>query len=183
MTAYSIVKEPTRVHNDREVRRGYAHADVYSTTNNGFAHVQFKPDGIDETIRKYNAVFQDTRNGSTMIADLQSLENDTEMYDEDCIKPTSYAFARMRELLTRSLGFILSTFPLGTVYPDGSGGMRIDWVHSEKELRLIVPSTESGRQYIWYLCGMEHALVEEVSAQTLGHWLNWLNKDDQRIAE
>ena len=116
-------------------------------------------------------------NEATMTTDVCALENDTEMYDADCIKPTSYAFARMRELLTQSAKCTQSDFPLGTVYPDGSGGLRVDWVRSEKELRLIVPSAEGGRQYIWYLHGMEHALIEDVSAQLLGHWLDWLTAD------
>lgn len=122
-------------------------------------------------------------NCSEMSEDLQALELETELYDEDCIKPTSYAFAHMRNLLTQACMYVCIGFPLGTAYPDGDGGLRVDWVHSEKELRLIVPSEESGRQYIWHMNGMDHSLTEDVTAKNLGYWLDWLINDDEQTTK
>lgn len=118
-------------------------------------------------------------NVTEMQQDLYTLENASQLYDEDCIKPTPFAFKRMRGFLANTF-LVTNNFPFGTIYPDQSGGLRVDWVHADKELRLIVPSVENMRQYIWYMSGTDHGLVDNVSALKLGELLNWLTNDKSK---
>lgn len=101
-----------------------------------------------------------------MIDVLDSLQSDTD-YDEDCPKPTPYAFQVARIMLD---GCKVD----GSVYPDGAGGLRVDWIVGDKELRLIIPAYRSIQGYIWHMQGNEHAIDNDVSMSNLNKWLNWL---------
>lgn len=106
-----------------------------------------------------------------MLSELDVLENETEIYDEDCIKPTPYAFARLRELLKQSAGSKMFAFPSGTVYPDGSGALRAEWMRSNLEVALVVFPEESDQHYIFYKEGQKYNGDYKVTPENLSIYL------------
>ena len=114
-----------------------------------------------------------------MLSDLHDYESTELDYDDETLKPTDYAFARVRSLLSEADTFLQSAFPLGTVFPDGDGGIRVEWVRPSREIKLIVRSAEDKRSYIFHKQGVEYGGDYDVTSETLGCWLNWLNNDEK----
>jgi len=114
-----------------------------------------------------------------LLSDMGGLLQQDSNYNDDFMKPTEYAFTTTWNLLDQASSIVEGLFPLGTVYPDGDGGLRVEWIRPQRELRLIIPSCEEERHYIYHESGAEYAADYNVSAKSLGNWLNWLNQDER----
>ena len=96
-------------------------------------------------------------------------------YDEDNLRPSEYSLAEMRTVLTGSSRVVTGFYPHGDAYPDGDGGMRIEWVGENCELRLIISAASDLPRYIYHERGDEFANDNNVSPESLGKWINWFN--------
>lgn len=105
--------------------------------------------------------------------ELSQLYSDDE-YDEDFLRPTKSAIYRARLWLTK-VSHMLSGLPTGAyVSTDGSGGLRIEWSIEEKNVRLVIAATPSGKSYIYHEAGSEYGVDRNISPETISQWLNWL---------
>jgi hypothetical protein len=117
------------------------------------------------------------RNASliAMLNDIDILVAD-EDYDEECIKPTLSAIEGARTILEGASRYVNGYFPYGTVYPDGDGGLRTEWIEPGCELRLVIPANQNGSHYIYHERNDDFKNDYDVTPIRLGYWLNWLNK-------
>ncbi len=98
----------------------------------------------------------------------------SEDYDDDFLSPAESAVARMRGFLEGASGLLKIAFPVGTIYADGDGGLRLEWIRSERELRLVVSASSQGRSYIYHEQGDDYAADYSPTVSELSKWLNWL---------
>lgn len=112
-----------------------------------------------------------------MLQDLKQLLGDND-YNEDYLKPTNYAVESVESLFTSIKLLLKKPFPRGTIYPDGDGGLRVEWMRDGIELRLIISATEKGKQYIYYELENVYAVEYNVTPNNLSNWLEWFNHND-----
>ncbi len=94
--------------------------------------------------------------------------------DEDDFRAlTDDAAARTRAFL-ESAAVSLNAVPLGTVAADGDGGLRIEWIRLDRELRLVVSASASGRSYLYYEQSESYGADYAPSAGELSRRLRWL---------
>jgi len=117
---------------------------------------QVQPAGLEEMLNQLNLPMQ------------------SEEYDADFLSPTSDAIARMRSLLEGASYFLRSAFPPGTIYADGNGGLRLEWIRPDRELRLVISASAQGRSYLYHEAGADYGADYAPSADKLGRRLNWL---------
>lgn len=117
---------------------------------------------------------------SEMLGQLTALMK-AEDYDEDYIKPTLDAATQMRCFLVAASGFLKIAFPLGTIYADGDGGIRLEWIRPDRELRLVVPASSSGRSYLYHEQGAEYGADYSPSVAELGSRLSWLESFNAKV--
>jgi len=98
----------------------------------------------------------------------------SEDYDDEFHVPTGSAFSRMRGFLEGVSGHLKTALPLGTMYADGDGGLRLEWIRPDRELRLVVSASPEGRSYIYHEQGNDYAADYSPTADALSYWLNWL---------
>jgi len=113
---------------------------------------------------------------STLLSDLAELFQRDD-YDEDFVRPTVHALKTTWGLLATAGTKLGSGIPLGTIYPYGNGGLRIEWIGQEKELRLSISPTAGGQSYIYYEVGDRYDADYNVSASNLANWLRWFNRN------
>lgn len=110
---------------------------------------------------------------SRLYSEISHLFSDDE-YDGDFLRPTDHAVYSAKLLLTKVKN-ILSELPVGGyVSTDGSGGLRVDWSAGEKNVRLIIAGSPSGKSYIYHEAGSEYGVDRNVSPEVTSRWLNWL---------
>lgn len=116
-----------------------------------------------------------------MLTDLQELETDDSPYDADNLKPTETAFHQARELLEAVTLLLPAPLPPGTIYPDTTGGLRVEWNHPNRALALAIRSDSSRRNYIFHTEDEDYGGDYEVTPERLKYWIDWLNKDDTKF--
>jgi hypothetical protein len=95
-------------------------------------------------------------------------------YDDDFLSPTASAADRMRGLLEKSSVLLKIALPIGTLYADGDGGLRLEWIRPDRELRLVIAASPEGRNYIYHEDGSNHGADYSPNVDKLSQWLNWL---------
>lgn len=95
-------------------------------------------------------------------------------YDDEFLRPSAYAFDKSNLLLTK-VSHILSGLPGGGyVSTDGAGGIRIEWSVGEKNVRLIIAESQSGKSYIYHEAGSIYDVDRDISPKSVSKWLDWL---------
>jgi hypothetical protein len=97
-------------------------------------------------------------------------------YDEDEVRPTNYAFSTAWNLLLTAVWHLPHGLPDAVAYTDEDGGIRCEWRHASRQLRLIVPAESHGRHYIYHEEGDNYSAEDPVSPETLAVWLRWLTE-------
>jgi hypothetical protein len=115
-----------------------------------------------------------------LLSDLAGLFRDSEDYNEDFLRPSESALSTAWRMLTDTRAQLDQPFPPGTVYADGNGGLRIEWIRPSRELRLIVRSGEADPHYIYHEFGDLYGTDYVLSAGNLAYWLRWLDEDDHQ---
>ena len=101
------------------------------------------------------------------------LREEVDQPDSSFLAPTDYAISSLLGLLNRVYSS-KDEFPRPRIAPDGEGGIRLNWIQPERELRLVLPATPDQRKYIYHQAGREYAAEYDVSEATLAYWLRWL---------
>ena len=104
-----------------------------------------------------------------LLSQLDAL-TEAEDYDDDFFSPTESAADRMRGFLEGVSG-LSTTVPAGTLYADGDGGLRLEWIRPDRELRLVISASPQGRSYIYHEQGDEYAADYSPTVSELGKWL------------
>ena len=112
-----------------------------------------------------------------LLSDLGALLRSVD-YNEEFSKPTEYAINTAWSLLVEA-NQIRGSLPLGTIYPDGTGGIRIEWIREGIELRSIIPADDQGRGYIYHETGNQYEADYSVSGNNLSYWLEWFNNNER----
>lgn len=108
-----------------------------------------------------------------IFAEFDTIINDNS-YDDEYKKPTDYSVRMMAVILLQSVVGLEIHYPVGDLYADGTGGLRIDWRNGEKQVRLVVPANEDRNIYIYYQNKEDFNGCYDVSGQLLKKFLGWL---------
>ncbi len=115
-----------------------------------------KPDGLSDLLNQLDLLAE------------------AEDYDDDFQPPTESSVARMRDFLENADGPLKVAFPVGTVYADGDGGLRLEWIRPDRELRLVVSASPQGRTYLYHEQGDDYGADYAPSDGKVIRWLTWL---------
>lgn len=116
-----------------------------------------------------------TNNLAPAIDDIFELlfeEDETE--DDREFHPSPAAAKKAVQLISQASSSLQGSFPRSVVFPTGEQGLRIHWTKGNREIRLLVPSTETARTLIYHEQDNEYKLEILNSVETLVHWLKWL---------
>ena len=109
-----------------------------------------------------------------MIGDLVGTVVSNDYDEDDFLRPTDYSINTLWEVLVGAGQQVKSPIPLGSVVADGNGGLRVEWIRSSGEVRLVVAPGRGGKSYIYHECGGKYSVHYNPSAQKLSSWLNLL---------
>jgi hypothetical protein len=104
-------------------------------------------------------------------------EEDEEDEYGEIIIPTEYAIQKAIELVSQAAKLIPDKFFKAWVCSQDSGGIALDWSRSKlgQKVRLVIPSTDSEKIYIYYEIGDEYGIEHNISAKTLSDWILKVN--------
>lgn len=101
---------------------------------------------------------------------LRLLQKDED--EEDQVFPTAYAYDTALTLLL-DVQLQVRKLPRPSVTADETGGIRLQWIGPERQVRLIVPPDSSGREYAYFEIGESYDLEDNPSPATLAQRLRW----------
>ena len=85
------------------------------------------------------------------------------------------AFEQARELLTNATLVLAAEYgakmPYGCASTDSEGGLRIDWLRSDRAVNLVIPAANQKPSYLYHELGPDHAAEYEVTPERLAIWL------------
>jgi hypothetical protein len=110
----------------------------------------------------------------SMLCDLENMLSESDAYDEDFIRPNETAFRRAHDFLMGSADLLSVACPLGSVFPDGDGGIRVEWRARQRHVRLIVPASADKAHYVYYQDGEYYDGEDDVAPSRLAYYLTWL---------
>jgi hypothetical protein len=109
-----------------------------------------------------------------IVINLVALMNDTEEYNEDFLRPTAQVCQVMLQMLFEAKASMTLPFPLGAIYPDGDGGLRIEWDHDGRIVRFVVPAYPDVPPYLYHYSDTSEDTDFSVSPKMLGERLAWM---------
>jgi hypothetical protein len=107
---------------------------------------------------------------------LVSLLQDNDDDGEGALRPTPGAFLTAWNLIMDAYRLMTGPFPKASPGSDEEGGLRVQWSHLGRQVRLVVPGSQQRAPYIYHEEGDDFATEGNVSGQTLAAWLCWLTK-------
>lgn len=113
-----------------------------------------------------------------MLSDLHQTREESADYNEDNLMPTAYAVVRTERLL-KEAARLVPTLTYSDPFPDGDGGIRIEWSVGPRILTLMVARQPDKREYIYFQEGEHYGCEYTVTAETLARYLDWLAKGNQ----
>jgi hypothetical protein len=123
---------------------------------------------MSETLREALAASEGFRTAHARL--LQLSEEDAD--EEDQVFPTSYAYHAALALLLdtqRQIGDL----PRPSVTADETGGIRVQWIRPERQVRLVVPAEKGGRHYLYFETEKDYDLEDNPSPMRLAERLQW----------
>jgi hypothetical protein len=102
--------------------------------------------------------------------------SDENSFDDDCLVPTGRAVTATIDLLYRASRTMYSPLPAGVLYPDGDGGLRVDWESGDRQVRLVVHPSDPAQDYVYHQEGRDYSLDAGVTPEMLRQQLAWLNR-------
>ena len=184
-----VFEEQRRRTDDSELSGAIAMERVCREYENIFPHIeplQESPFQLEES----RSVASDSIQGSWALMENAGMENaglkilltdlatllQSQDYNDEFIRPTRHALTRTWNILRDASVFTTGPFPVGTIFPDGDGGLRIEWIRPSRELRLAVSAQPDGKAYIYHELGDRYDVDYRVTPNILAFWLNWLNE-------
>lgn len=101
---------------------------------------------------------------------LHLLDRDDE--EEDQVMPTSHACNTALSLLLDTQTH-LNDLPRANVTIDETGGIRVQWISPERQVRLAIPAHNEGRQYVYFETASDYDLEDNPSPAALAQHLRW----------
>lgn len=101
---------------------------------------------------------------------LHLLERDDE--EEDQVMPTSHAYNMALSLLLDTQK-LFQDMPPANVTADETGGIRVQWISPERQVRLVIPAQSEGRQYVYFEASNDYNLEDNPSPAALAKQLRW----------
>lgn len=149
-------------------------------SSDGFALAKVELKTTDQGGIHKNIAYRNSSTGlNVMFSDLASLMNQAD-YNDEFLRPTDEMIETAWKLLSSTTQHDIVNFPEGAVYPDGDGGIRIEWSQPPRDLRLTLLNDKSRRSYIYQEDGANYSVEYDISPKTLAYWLNWLIDHDRR---
>ncbi len=104
-------------------------------------------------------------------------EEDEEDEYGEMIIPTEYAIQKAIELVSQAAKLIPHKFFKAWVCSQDPGGIALDWSRSKlrQKVRLVIPSTDSEKIYIYYETGAKYGIEYSISAEILSNWILKVN--------
>ena len=121
--------------------------------------------------RKLNTALETSNNFRLIHARLLNLLQEDED-EEDQTFPSNYAFNTALTLLLDARLHV-SDLPRANVTADETGGIRVQWISPERQVRLVVPAENSGRQYLYFETEKDYDLEDNPSPKHLAERLRW----------
>jgi hypothetical protein len=110
---------------------------------------------------------------------VKNMECEDSLYDEDYLKPTQFAFNELQRIFESVQLTISTSLTLGAVYPDGDGGIRVEWIYGEREVKLIIKNESTDRHYLFFKRGKAYGGVYDITPTRVEDYLNWLTNNDR----
>lgn len=108
----------------------------------------------------------------TILEHITALASGDERDEYGVLRPTEYALCQTTELLRdASRRGETYRFPDASVTTDEEGGVRIEWLHNDRAVHLVVPATNEGQSYLYHEDGDDYGIVKPMTASVLAHWL------------
>jgi hypothetical protein len=108
------------------------------------------------------------------VLQLRDLLSDETNFDSECLAPTERSIEATLSLLANAALELYAPLPEGVLYPDGDGGLRVDWKQDNRQLRLVIHRASPSQDYIYHQEGTEYGLETNVSARQVAGWARWL---------
>lgn len=105
----------------------------------------------------------------TRLSDLVRVDLD----DPERTAPSNLAFFKVWELLTQASLVRIKPLPSAAVSSTDDGGIRVQWLGTRRQVRLVVAPDDNGRSYIYYQDQNAHGLEWDVRAEVLVRFLDW----------
>lgn len=109
-----------------------------------------------------------------LVQQLVEVMADKDNFDEECLPPTERAINAALAFLGDAAMDLRTPLPEGALYPDGDGGLRIEWGQADRQVRLVIHHDSPSQDYIYHQERADYALEVNVSAHQLAGWLRWL---------
>ena len=101
---------------------------------------------------------------------LHLLQNDEDEEDQDF--PTSYAYDKALALLLDTQ-LQMQKLPRPSITADETGGIRLQWLGPDRQVRLVIPADSHGREYVYFETKESYDLEDTPSAMALAQHLRW----------
>lgn len=111
------------------------------------------------------------------LVQLATVLSDETNFDEECSPPTPGAINRAFEYLIVTASSLYDYLPEGSLYPDGEGGIRVEWRYADRYVLLAVHPLDGRQDYIYHQQGSDKGnlvLVARSGSEELAGHLAWL---------
>jgi len=92
--------------------------------------------------------------------------------EDEQTSPSSYALNTTLALLLGALPQ-MKDLPRANVTADETGGVRVQWISPERQVRLVVPVEKGGRQYLYFETEKDYDLEDNPNSTRLAERLMW----------
>ena len=106
---------------------------------------------------------------------LHLLQNDEDEEDQDF--PTPYAYDKALALLLDTQ-LQMQNPPRPSITADETGGIRLQWLGPDRQVRLIIPADSHGREYVYFETKESYDLEDNPSPTALAQHLRWFTGQD-----
>lgn len=137
---------------------------LYSAERSATRQVTAAPRAVEARQAAFLALVQ-------QLSDL--LTGDTN-FDEEYLPPTERAINAALDLLGNAAIELHTPLPEGILYPDGDGGLRVDWQQGNRQVRLVIHHASTSQDYVYHQERTDYDLETSVTARQLAGWIRWL---------
>lgn len=104
---------------------------------------------------------------------IQLLEEDCDPDEFGAVGPSQHAFATTLRII-RMAEKRTSLRLVGAPVVDSTGGIRVTWKRSDREMRLVCPSTRNEALYAYVQSSAENKILREITPDVLVEQWAWL---------
>lgn len=110
-----------------------------------------------------------------LICDFAEMMTDSD-WNEECLKPTLRAQSELFALTDDAFRLLPMSLALSRpmLYPDGDGGLRLEWESGDRQIRLAIHRENGTHDYLYHQEGSQYALETPLTPTLLAGWLRWL---------